>query len=97
MYADNLQEIGHKGFTVDAQPMAAVLFDFATHADYRAAVKKALDGLTPLFGEYQAALKRCHTVPPGLAHGSGQCAGSAARSGSGSTIAAPTDSAPKTS
>ena len=35
MDADNLKEIGHKGFTVDAQAMAAVLFDFATHADYR--------------------------------------------------------------
>ena len=35
MDADNLKEIGHKGFTVDAQAMTAVLFDFATHADYR--------------------------------------------------------------
>ena len=32
MDADNLKEIGHKGFTIDAQAMAAVLFDFATHA-----------------------------------------------------------------
>jgi len=31
MDADNLKEIGHKGFTIDAQAMAAVLFDFATH------------------------------------------------------------------
>src|SRR3954470_2723076 len=43
MDADNLKEIGHKGFTVDAQTMAAVLFDFATRADYRAAVKKEFD------------------------------------------------------
>ena len=35
MDADNLKEVGHKGFTVDAQAMAAVLFDFATHEDYR--------------------------------------------------------------
>ena len=53
MDADNLNEIGHKGFTVDAQAMAAVLFDFATHADYRAAVKKEFDGIKALFGEYQ--------------------------------------------
>src|SRR4029453_10690241 len=39
MDADNLKEIGHNGFIVDAQTMAAVLFDFATRADYRAAVK----------------------------------------------------------
>ena len=63
MDADNLKEIGHKGFTVDAQAMAAVLFDFATHADYRAAVKKEFDGIKALFGEYQTALKKVYTVP----------------------------------
>jgi amidohydrolase len=63
MDADNLKEIGHKGFTVDAQAMAAVLFDFATHADYRAAVKKEFDGLKALFGEYQTALKKVYTLP----------------------------------
>jgi hypothetical protein len=63
MDADNLKEIGHKGFTVDAQTMAAVLFDFATHADYRAAVKKEFDGIKALFGEYQDALKKTYTVP----------------------------------
>ncbi|MBI3403075.1 MAG: peptidase dimerization domain-containing protein [Acidobacteria bacterium] len=63
MDADNLKEIGHKGFTVDAQTMAAVLFDFATHEDYRAAVKKEFDGIKALFGEYQTALKKAYTVP----------------------------------
>ena len=63
MDADNLKEIGHKGFTVDAQAMAAVLFDFATHADYREAVKKEFDGIKALFGEYQSALKNVYTVP----------------------------------
>jgi amidohydrolase len=63
MDADNLKEIGHKGFTVDAQAMAAVLFDFATRADYRAAVKKEFDGIKALFSEYQAALKKVYTVP----------------------------------
>ncbi len=63
MDADNLKEIGHKGFTVDAQAMTAVLFDFATQADYRAAVKKEFDGIKVLFGEYQAALKKTYTVP----------------------------------
>jgi amidohydrolase len=63
MDADNVKEIGHKGFTIDAQAMAAVLFDFATHADYRAAVKREFDGIKVLFGEYQASLKKVYTVP----------------------------------
>jgi amidohydrolase len=63
MEADNYSEVGHKGFTVDAQTMAAVLFDFATHADYRDAVKKEFAGIKALFGEYQAALKKVYTVP----------------------------------
>jgi amidohydrolase len=63
MDADNLKEIGHKGFTIDAETMTAILFDFATHADYRTAVKKEFDGIRALFGEYQAALKKTYTVP----------------------------------
>src|SRR4051812_44935052 len=63
MDADNLKEIGHKGFTVDAAAMTAILFDFATHADFRAAVKKEFDGIKALFGEYQTALKKTYTVP----------------------------------
>jgi hypothetical protein len=63
MDADNLKAIGHQGFTIDAQAMAAVLFDFATHPDYREAVKKEFAGIKALFGEYQAALKKVYTVP----------------------------------
>ena len=63
MDADNLKEIGHTGFTIDAEAMTAILFDFATHADYRAAVKKEFDGIKGLFGEYQAALKKVYTTP----------------------------------
>jgi amidohydrolase len=63
MDADNLKPIGHKGFMVDAQAMAAILFDFATHPDYRAAVRKEFDGIKALFGEYQTALQKVYTVP----------------------------------
>lgn len=63
MDADNLKEVGHKGFTIDAEAMTAVLFDFATHADYRAAVKKEFDGIKSLFGEYQDALKKVYVKP----------------------------------
>jgi len=63
MEADALAEIGHHGFVVDAQAMTAVLFDFATHPDYRAAVKKEFDGIKMLFGEYQDALKKVYSTP----------------------------------
>src|SRR4030095_4506239 len=58
MGADHLKE-----FTIDAEARAAVLFDFATHADYREAVKKEFAGIKALFGEYQVALKKVYTVP----------------------------------
>jgi amidohydrolase len=63
MDADNLKEIGHNGFTIDAETMTAILYDFTTHPEYRAAVKKEFDGLKALFDEYLAALKKTYTVP----------------------------------
>jgi len=63
MESDALAAIGHKGFVVDAESMAALLFDFATHPDYRTAVKREFDGIKSLFGEYQQALKKTYTVP----------------------------------
>jgi amidohydrolase len=63
METDALAEIGHQGFVVDAQAMAALLFDFATNPDYRAAVKREFDGIQALFAEYQEALKKVYTVP----------------------------------
>jgi len=63
MDQDNLKPVGHDGFKVQAQAMAAVLFDFATHADYRAIVKKEFDGLKALFGGYLQALEKAYPVP----------------------------------
>ncbi len=63
MEADALTDVGHRGFQVDAQAMTALLFDFATHADYRAAVKREFEGIKALFGEYQEGLKKTYTVP----------------------------------
>ncbi len=63
MEADALGEVGHHGFLVDAQAMTALLFDFATRPDYRAAVKKEFDGIKALFSEYQAALDKTYGVP----------------------------------
>ena len=61
--ADALTVVGHSGFLTDAQSMAALLLDFATHPEYRTAVKREFSGIKELFGEYQDALKNTYRVP----------------------------------
>jgi amidohydrolase len=63
MEADALTDVGHHGFMIDAETMAAVLYDFATHEDYRTAVKKEFTTIQALFGEYQAALEKSYPKP----------------------------------
>jgi metal-dependent amidase/aminoacylase/carboxypeptidase family protein len=63
MLADALTDVGHQGFTVDAQAMAALLFDFATHPEYRAAVKHEFETIKALHTEYLDALRRVYVVP----------------------------------
>ena len=63
MEADALTDVGHSGFIVDAQAMAAVLYDFATRSDYRALVKREFDGFKALHGEYLDALRKVYVVP----------------------------------
>ena len=63
MEADALTATGHQGFVVDAQAMTALLYDFATHPNYRSAVKREFDGIKALFGEYQEALTKVYTAP----------------------------------
>ncbi len=63
MDQDNLKPVGHDGFTVQAQAMAALLHQFATRPEYRAAVKKEFEGIKGLFGEYLAALEKTYAVP----------------------------------
>ena len=63
MEADALTDVGHSGFIVDAQAMAALLYDFATRADYRAAVKREFDSLKALHDEYLDALRKVYVVP----------------------------------
>jgi len=58
-----LKEIGHKGFAIDAEAMTALLFDFATEREYRAAVKKEFDGIRALFGEYLTSLRKVYVLP----------------------------------
>jgi metal-dependent amidase/aminoacylase/carboxypeptidase family protein len=63
MLADATGPIGHAGFLVDAQAMAALLYDFATHADYRAAVKREFETTKALFGEYLGDLPKAYPLP----------------------------------
>jgi amidohydrolase len=63
MEQDALGPVGHQGFVVDAQSMAALLFDFATRADYRAVVKREFDTIQALHTEYLEALKKTYVVP----------------------------------
>jgi len=63
MEQDALTEVGHQGFLVDAQAMTALLYDFATHADYRDAVKHEFSVIQTLFGDYIAALQKTYRVP----------------------------------
>ena len=63
MEQDNLKPVGHNGFTVQAQAMAALLHDFATDAGYRAAVEREFAGIKALFNEYLQSLEKTYQVP----------------------------------
>ena len=56
-------DVGHQGFIVDAQAMAALLFDFLTRPDYRATVKREFDGIKVLFDEYKKSLAKAYVKP----------------------------------
>jgi len=60
MRDDTFAEIGHKGFLLDAQIEAAVLFDFLTRPELRTAVKEEHRTLAGLQGQYLAALRRVY-------------------------------------
>lgn len=63
MDQDNLKPVGHNGFTIQSQAMAALLQQFATRPEFRAAVKKEFDGIKGLFGEYVQALEKTYKNP----------------------------------
>jgi amidohydrolase len=63
MEADALTDVGHHGFLVDAETMAAVLYDYATHPEYRQAVTTEFTRIKALFAEYQAALQKAYPQP----------------------------------
>ena len=63
MEADALTPVGHDGFVVDAQAMAALLFDFATRPDYRETVKQEFKTIQGLQAEYLDSLRKAYVVP----------------------------------
>ena len=63
MEADALTDVGHQGFLIDAETMAAILYDFATHPEMREAVKTEFTRIQGLFGEYQTALHKAYPKP----------------------------------
>jgi len=63
MEQDALGPVGHQGFVVDAQAMAALLFDFATRPDYRATVKREFETIRALHNQYLEDLKKTYVVP----------------------------------
>src|SRR5438067_3516196 len=58
MEADALGEVGHHGFLLDAQAMAALLYHYASDAPYRAVVRREFEGLQGLYADYLAPLRR---------------------------------------
>ena len=63
MEADALTEVGHQGFVVDAESMAALLYEFASHPDYRALVSREFKEIRVLFDEYREALTKIYRKP----------------------------------
>jgi hypothetical protein len=63
MEADALKDVGHEGFLIDAETMAAILYDYATHPELREAVKTEFTRIQALFGEYQTALAKAYPKP----------------------------------
>jgi hypothetical protein len=51
------------GFLVDAKAMTALLFDYASHAEYREMVNREFTALKALLGEYEESLKKAYPIP----------------------------------
>jgi metal-dependent amidase/aminoacylase/carboxypeptidase family protein len=60
MLDDAFTPVGHTGFRVDAQIMAAILYHYLTDAAFREAVKREHAALRGLFDQYQANLRKVY-------------------------------------
>ncbi len=60
MLEDDFQEIGHRGFLLDAKIEAAILYDFLTHPEFRKKVQQEHRVLADLQGRYEEELRRVY-------------------------------------
>ncbi len=60
MEADAFGPVGHTGFKLDSQILAAVLFDYLTDPALREAIKTEHTTLKGLFGQYQDNLRKAY-------------------------------------
>ena len=60
MEADATSPIGHAGFRIDAQVMAAILFDYLTDPAFRDAVKAEHAAMAGLLNRYQENLRKAY-------------------------------------
>lgn len=65
MLEDALGPVGHAGFRMAAQTMAAVLYDFLTDAQFRAAVQEEHRTMRGLFRQYQENLQKAYAAEMG--------------------------------
>jgi hypothetical protein len=65
MEADGLGEIGHAGFRMDAQIMAAILYDFLTDEKLRRTVAEEHSELRGLLEEYHGRLRETYAPETG--------------------------------
>lgn len=70
MEADAFTDVGHRGFRLDAQIMAAILYDFLSDADFRAVVAEEHGTLQGLLGEYHQRLREVYAPEIGSGGGS---------------------------
>jgi amidohydrolase len=65
MLADTFSEVGHRGFRLQAQIMAAILYDFVTDSPFREAVRAEHATMKQLYDRYQESLKKAYAAEIG--------------------------------
>jgi hypothetical protein len=65
MLEDAFTEVGHKGFRMDAQIMALVLYHFLTDSQFRQAVQSEHTALQGLYQKYQENLRKVYGTEMG--------------------------------
>ena len=60
MEADAFNEVGHTGFRMDAQIMAAVLYDYLTQPELRRVIAEEHGEMQSLLGEYHRRLREVY-------------------------------------